>query len=109
MNLRWADRLSIASGLATVSSAFGDGVKTYAPMLCTTVHSGTELLFMLWLNQKVSPHLQPSDRQRLTFGDIMVFSYFHVNEDVITLATWATIASCPHGLFPFLLMFPQLM
>jgi hypothetical protein len=86
MNLQRFDRLSLAFGSAMMSSSFGDAMKIYAPMLHIVVHGGTELLFMLLFNQKASPK-QPSDRRRLTLSGITVFSYFCVDEDVLTLAT----------------------
>jgi hypothetical protein len=45
--------------------------------------------------EKRYPRLRPSDQWRLTVIGLKVFSYFWLDEDVLTLATWATIASWP--------------
>jgi hypothetical protein len=62
---------------------------------CVSCLCGTKLLFILSSNRKVLPRLRPSDRWRLTVIGLKVFSYFWLDEDVLTLATWATIASWP--------------
>jgi hypothetical protein len=45
--------------------------------------------------KKHHPCLRSSDRYKLTLGGLTVLSYFRLDEGVLILVTWATIASGP--------------
>jgi hypothetical protein len=51
--------------------------------------------------KKHHPHLRPSDQWRLTFDDLMVLSDLQLDEGVLILTSWATIASWPMCPFHF--------
>jgi hypothetical protein len=50
---------------------------------------------------KRHPRVRPSGRRRLTLGSVTVVLCIQLDEDILTVATWATIASHPAWPFHF--------